>query len=153
MKTFEANGCDKSLKLDIQSSFKHIDGMIEKVLNYLKQEVRCFDSFEINVILRELLTNAIKHGNKNDESKKVLFVLRCYENRLQFRIKDEGQGFDPVKELNEKSDILTPHGMGMTIITSLGYHLEYDQEENYLVATKKVIDKNNILEGNNYEPE
>jgi serine/threonine-protein kinase RsbW len=153
MKTFEANGSKTFLKLDFSSCFKNIDAVIETVLNYLENEELKIDSFEINVVLRELLTNAIRHGNKCNESKKINFMLRIDGKKLQFFIKDQGPGFDPVKELNARSDILTPHGMGITILTSLGYHLEYDREEKYLVVTKKVVDKNNIIEGNNYEPE
>jgi len=52
-------------------------------------------SFDIRIILSELLQNAIEHGNLLDCSTKVYMDV-CIRDRdnLNITIKDKGQGFD-----------------------------------------------------------
>jgi len=53
----------------------------------------------------EALVNAIVHGNKEDESKKVFIDIITTEHSLELRIKDEGEGFEmgKIPEPNEES--------------------------------------------------
>ena len=48
----------------------------------------------ILISLTEAVTNAIIHGNDNDESKTVQVRLKKQKNKLAFLISDEGGGFD-----------------------------------------------------------
>ena len=51
--------------------------------------------FELKVILNELILNAIKHGNKNEFSKKVkISVSISKSGYVFFLIEDEGEGYD-----------------------------------------------------------
>ena len=45
--------------------------------------------------LREALANAIKHGNRQDTSKRIHLEMDVVGQNLQISIRDEGQGFDP----------------------------------------------------------
>lgn len=48
----------------------------------------------ILISLTEAVTNAILHGNGEDESKKVSVSIKKYKNKLGFIISDEGTGFN-----------------------------------------------------------
>jgi serine/threonine-protein kinase RsbW len=48
----------------------------------------------ILISLTEAVTNAIIHGNDNDETKTVQVRLKKQKNKLAFLISDEGGGFD-----------------------------------------------------------
>jgi hypothetical protein len=50
--------------------------------------------------LSEIIKNGIKHGNKNDVSKK-LKVWYDLRSRARFIIEDEGQGFTRIEEWND----------------------------------------------------
>ena len=53
----------------------------------------------VGVALRESVINAIKHGNRNDASKRVFVEFQSAsegsEARLTISVRDQGEGFDP----------------------------------------------------------
>ena len=65
----------------------------------------------INVAIRESVINAIKHGNKNDPTKKVIVefspVPGAASDEMVIRIEDQGEGFVP----EEVADPLAPENM------------------------------------------
>ena len=76
----------------------------------------------VGVALRESVINAIKHGNRNDASKRVFveFQSASGEDRaeLTIRVRDEGDGFDPdaLADPLEPLNILKPSGRGIFLI-------------------------------------
>ena len=49
--------------------------------------------FKINIMLREILNNAVEHGNNFDDSKFIYCKIFYEENTIIFEIEDEGEGF------------------------------------------------------------
>ncbi len=97
---------------------------VENFVDTLKDEYNIGDDTYANMLtcLSEATINAIIHGNKQDESKKVYINLEVYSGkRLQFTIADEGEGFDynrlPDPTAPENIENLT--GRGVFIIKHL----------------------------------
>ena len=70
---------------------------VENFIDNLSEKYNFSEETYANVLtcLSEAVINAIVHGNKLDESKKVYLNLEVIENkRLIFTIADEGDGFD-----------------------------------------------------------
>ena len=65
----------------------------------------------VGVAVRESVINAIKHGNADDETKRVVVEFRfepiSEPNELIVRVVDQGQGFDAV----EIADPLAPENL------------------------------------------
>ena len=78
----------------------------------------------VSVAVRESVVNAIKHGNKNDESKRVIVeftpVPMDEPKELIIRVQDEGEGFDPedVADPLAPENILKSSGRGIFLIRS-----------------------------------
>src|SRR5437762_667111 len=53
------------------------------------------DLFGIEMALEESLTNAIRHGNRLDESKEVVAECKMAADRFWLRVQDQGPGFKP----------------------------------------------------------
>jgi serine/threonine-protein kinase RsbW len=76
----------------------------------------------VSVAVRESVVNAIKHGNKNDESKRVVVeftALPVHEpEQLVIRVQDEGEGFDPeeIADPLAPENILKSSGRGIFLI-------------------------------------
>jgi serine/threonine-protein kinase RsbW len=51
-------------------------------------------AFGIDMAVREAITNAIVHGNKEDDAKQVELTLNCSQNAVEIQVKDQGEGFD-----------------------------------------------------------
>jgi serine/threonine-protein kinase RsbW len=97
---------------------------IENFVDTLKDEYNIGDDTYANMLtcLSEATINAIIHGNKQDENKKVYINLEVQSGkRLQFTVADEGEGFDynqlPDPTAPENLENLT--GRGVFIIKHL----------------------------------
>ncbi len=70
--------------------------------------------------VREAITNAVVHGNKEDETKTIELTFNCLEHALEIEVKDQGEGFDPagVPDPTEAENILKTSGRGIFLIRS-----------------------------------
>ena len=55
------------------------------------------EAFGIDMAVREAITNAIVHGNKEDDTKQVEITLNCLPHSVEIAVSDQGEGFDPAK--------------------------------------------------------
>jgi serine/threonine-protein kinase RsbW len=78
----------------------------------------------VSVAVRESVVNAIKHGNKHDESKRVVVEFTPIPvhkpEELVIRVEDEGEGFDPeeIADPLAPENILKSSGRGIFLIRS-----------------------------------
>jgi len=74
--------------------------------------------FAIKLTIEEGITNAIKHGNKSDKSKKVTVQFSIDKNEISVSIRDEGPGFDPegVPDPTTEERLALPSGRGILLM-------------------------------------
>ncbi len=84
-------------------------------LNYSEEEV-----FAVKLALEEALTNAVKHGNRNDHSKHVTLTYTINTIQAVFSVQDEGDGFSPheVPDCTSPDRLPLPSGRGILLIQS-----------------------------------
>jgi serine/threonine-protein kinase RsbW len=109
--------------LVLESNLESID-IMENLITAVKEEYAVSeDSFtRIWIALNEAVTNAIKHGNKYNPSKKVSLTVQNKDQRyLCFIVRDEGEGFDPstLKDPTDPEHLLEPNGRGVFLINKL----------------------------------
>ena len=94
---------------------------------------------------QEALNNAIKHGNKMDENKKVDFRIQVEDDEFRIVIKDEGEGFDfgKVPDPTQPQNLLKTSGRGIFYMRSFMDHVEYNAESG---TTVTMIKKHNKAE-------
>ena len=111
------------IRLEFTSAFEMLD-FVQVVNDHVGREVG-FDEDAVHwvgVAVRECVINAIKHGNKNDASKRVFVefetVFNDGANELGIRIRDQGQGFDPEALANplDPENLLKASGRGIFLI-------------------------------------
>jgi len=88
---------------------------------------------------QEALNNAIKHGNKMDESKNVHFAVEVKNKEFKITVKDEGEGFDlnQVPDPTKPENLLKTSGRGIFYIKSFMDHVEYNVQEGTTVTMIK----------------
>jgi serine/threonine-protein kinase RsbW len=71
--------------------------------------------FGIDMAVRESVTNAVLHGNREDESKPVEVGFHNSAAGLRITVRDRGQGFDPagVADPTDPQNILKASGRGI----------------------------------------
>jgi len=76
--------------------------------------------FPIDLAVRESVANAIKHGNKLDESKKVEVRLADSEHEFEITVRDHGTGFDldHIPDPTNPENLLKTNGRGILFMRS-----------------------------------
>ena len=84
-------------------------------------------AFGIDMAVREAITNAIVHGNKEDDTKQVELSLSCGQRAVEIQVKDEGEGFDPgsVPDPTSPENILKTSGRGNFLIRTFMDEVEW----------------------------
>jgi serine/threonine-protein kinase RsbW len=99
---------DRTVTLDVASRLEMLD-VVQTVLAQCCALVG-FDEEAVHymsVAVRESVVNAIKHGNRHDESKRVHVRFTIHHRALEVQVADQGQGFDPAAV----ADPLTPENL------------------------------------------
>ncbi|MFH1314445.1 MAG: Holliday junction resolvase RuvX [Candidatus Eisenbacteria bacterium] len=86
-------------------------------------------SDDISMAVIEAATNALAHGNKYDESKKVRAVFEKRGCEIVFSVTDEGSGFDPGKVPSpvDECNMLKDCGRGIFIMKHVMDSVEFEQ--------------------------
>jgi len=107
---------NRTVKLDIASRFEMLD-VVQTVLLQICSIVGFDDeaTHHLNVAIRESVVNAIKHGNRQDESKRVEVVFALTDSSLEVQVRDEGSGFQPEELPNPLApeNLLKAYGRGI----------------------------------------
>lgn len=84
-------------------------------------------AFTIDMAVREAVTNAMVHGNQEDETKSVEVIFNCLGNALEIEIRDQGEGFDPtgVPDPTKPANILKTSGRGIFLMRSFMDEVEW----------------------------
>lgn len=113
------------------------------------------------VAVNEAVNNAIFHGNKQDNSKKVHLTITSSPSEVKVIIRDEGGGFKPVEQAKPEEN-LRESGRGLEII---GYCVDdyyFNLEPSEIVLVKKVavlpemvianaVKKESLVNANQYQ--
>jgi serine/threonine-protein kinase RsbW len=96
------------------------------------------DFFGIQMALEESLTNAIRHGNRLDESKEVLVECKLSGEKFWLRVTDEGSGFRPmeVPDCTADENLECPGGRGLALIKAYMTRVEYNEQGNCVTMEK-----------------
>src|SRR5262245_13085472 len=114
-----------TIRIEFGSAFDMLD-FVQVVSDYVGRLAGLDeDSLHwVSVAVRESVVNAIKHGNRNDESKRVVVeftpVPAHDPEQLVIRVEDEGEGFDPeaIADPLAPENILKSSGRGIFLIRS-----------------------------------
>lgn len=89
--------------------------VLDAIARHDFDEAACF---AIRLSLEEALTNAYKHGNKEDPAKKVTVEYEVGTGGITIGIEDEGEGFDPqtVPDPTAEENLEIPAGRGLMLM-------------------------------------
>lgn len=106
----------RSVKLDIASRYEMLE-TVQAILVRLAGMAGFDDdaAHYMSVAVRESVVNAIKHGNRADEAKRVTLVMTVHPESLEVRVQDQGTGFDPsaVPDPLAEENLLKADGRGI----------------------------------------
>ncbi|GAK50922.1 response regulator receiver protein [Candidatus Moduliflexus flocculans] len=131
---------ERTIHIEIPSQLKFIKGIAHniiadaKLMGYDENELRD----KIPVTVDEAVTNAIKHGNKFQEDKKVYIDIHIDIDRIKIVVADEGPGFDvkSVPDPTDPTNFLKPSGRGILFMSIGMDEVRYNEKGNILTLLK-----------------
>lgn len=96
------------------------------------------DVFGVRLSLEEAITNAIRHGNGNDESLKVHINCEITDDRMRIEIEDQGSGFKPadVPDPTADENLNQAGGRGVLLMEAYMSKVEYNKKGNKVVLER-----------------
>ena len=105
------------------------------------------DQHRIDMAVHESLINAIWHGNKSDPSKHVWLRFEIFSDRLEIRVRDQGNGYDPrgLPDPLSQENLLNVSGRGIFLIRTFmdDFRVESRTGEGTEVVLVKRLNSNN----------
>ena len=85
----------------------------------------------IDLAVRESVANAVKHGNKFDESKSVDIKLVKNDEGFEMSVRDHGSGFDPedVPDPTDPANLLKASGRGILFMRAFMDVVEWSEAD------------------------
>jgi serine/threonine-protein kinase RsbW len=130
----------RTLHIEIPSQIKFIKGIAHniiqeaKMMGYNEKELKD----KMPVTIDEAVTNAIKHGNKFDENKKVKIQVDIDIEKIKIVVSDEGSGFkvDEVPDPTDPNHFLKMSGRGIFFMRLSMDDVAYNDQGTQLTLIK-----------------
>lgn len=141
--TFTVSTGPDSLDIVFSSTMENIDRVDALVKQMLAERGLEKYAFAVRVVMREGLTNSVRHGHKHRAEKLIRFALSIRNDRLIMSIEDQGAGFDwkalrKEKRLFPKQGELEDHGRGFMIMDDYFDVCTYNEKGNCLILEKNI---------------
>jgi len=127
-RTFQC-GIQHEITFNFQSQFKYLEEVNELVACLFKNTNLASDEiWELKLALHELGINAIEHGNKMNPSKMVRLKCQFFDDRLEFEMQDEGEGFELAKVPNPTREpvLSRERGRGIFLVNQVVDEIKYE---------------------------
>lgn len=114
--------------VEVQSDYRRCQEIRDEIVARAKMHRFCKRAvLGIRLALQEALVNAVKHGNRDDFSKKVRIDYSVTSSEVRIRIADEGSGFDPddVPDPTAPENLCTPGGRGLLMMRQFMSQVEF----------------------------
>ena len=128
---YESNG----IEIFISAELEHIDKIEHTTRNFLALNVTSELLFNILLLMREAVNNAIYHGSELDKTRTVRYALRFKKNSIIMEIEDEGNGFDWYTLINTSTHSDAVHGRGLAIMSKFSDEMKYNDKGTLLTLT------------------
>ncbi|NJL14179.1 MAG: ATP-binding protein [Microscillaceae bacterium] len=120
----------KALRIQIPSLVENLR-IVESFIDNAKEKHQIDDDIYGNIMIAvtESVNNAIKHGNQEDEKKNVSLIMEVEEDKIRFRVEDEGPGFDyeHLDDPTAPDNLNKPGGRGIFLMRHLSDEVNFAQ--------------------------
>ena len=119
---------DQTTRLDLPSHIEAVADVAATVTDFIRNCGAPEESaFGIEMAVREAVTNAMVHGNQEDEAKSVEVIFNCHENELEVEVRDQGEGFEPgdIPDPTNPENLLKTSGRGIFLMRTFMDEIEW----------------------------
>ena len=124
-------------RLVLSSSLRELERVIDFIEDFVERHRLEEELLErLRLVGSEAVTNAIEHGNKLDESKKVTLDISVVNGFVEMRVSDEGPGFviDEIPNPLASENLLAEGGRGVYFIFEFSDEVVFEDDGSVLIA-------------------
>ena len=134
-----------TMKLTIENDIKNLDKVAHLIEEFSEaNELSPKISFEINLVLDELITNTISYGYDDESEHVINITIEKSDNLVKIEIIDDGKEFNPL--VAKEADINLPladkqiGGLGIHLIKQKVDEISYKRENGInIISMKKKV--------------
>jgi serine/threonine-protein kinase RsbW len=119
--TYKAYIVSELREIKLPSRLESVEEAATKVAEFVAERGLADEiTYAVDMAVRESVANAVKHGNKFDESKNVELTLEDSEDGFGITVRDFGEGFsvDEVPDPTNPENLLKTNGRGILFMNS-----------------------------------
>ncbi len=119
---------EEKVEINIPSRLESIDKAVVETINFASRAGFSEEAiYAIDMAARESVANAVKHGNKLDETKLVEITLRNTNDGLEIIIRDFGEGFEveDVPDPTNSENLMKTDGRGILFMKTFMDEVEW----------------------------
>ena len=120
------------------ASAENIEIFIAAIHGYLAEKNLAELTFDMELLAREALVNAVQHGSNSDAARTVQAALRAEGDGLLLTVSDQGDGWDWRNMVVTEPLPSAETGRGLFIIRKYADGFFYNEKGNMLTITKRV---------------
>ncbi len=122
---------EKSVQFNLYSTTPEIEKVLSDIEVFLNDIPRPMQ-YDAELVSRELLSNAVQHGNGNNPDKMIIYSIYLFPSHdIVIEVRDEGPGFD-YKSLNMNlpDTVKGVKGTGYKLINALSKEIKFNNTGN-----------------------
>jgi serine/threonine-protein kinase RsbW len=127
---------EREIRLNIPATLGALEEMIAEFRRRCAAVLPCGEAFVTELLLRELATNAVRHGCQEDPALWVRCSVRVHGRRLTIAVADDGAGFDWRTVRNHEPDPDETFGRGMQICRHYSTRVRFNRRGNSVVIIR-----------------
>jgi serine/threonine-protein kinase RsbW len=141
MEDFRIEKSVTMMMMEFPSQMEYIDAAIKNTSEFVILQNKSIDVFGLKLVLSEGITNAVVHGNKEDDARAIHVHIILTAVDITIKIKDMGNGFTWKGFVSpEMSDVERTSGRGFSLMEAYGYSVRFNQKGNTIYIFKKLED-------------
>ncbi|EFL49498.1 anti-sigma-factor antagonist [Solidesulfovibrio fructosivorans JJ]] len=135
---FEKQSFPGGMRLRFSATLPLLDRAVDETVRFVTGQNASGSLFDVKLLLREALLNAVVHGSRSDPERHVSLEVRAFEGRLTLVVTDQGPGFDWRAGLASMAPPEATSGRGLTILTLYADDVRYNAAGNAVTLAKAV---------------
>jgi serine/threonine-protein kinase RsbW len=136
-----ASRADCEIRRDIPATLAAVEEFIADFRERAQALLDRKSFFGAELLLREALTNAVRHGSHEDPAKLVRCSLRIKGGRLLIAVEDYGCGFDWRAAWDNHAALPDCSGRGVEILRKYASRVRYNNRGNAVAIVKRFFEE------------
>jgi serine/threonine-protein kinase RsbW len=121
---------EETTELVLPSRIEAVNMAASAAAEFVKRSALGEDAaFGVDMAVREAVTNAVLHGNRQDEAKAVEVGFKRLPSEIEITVRDEGEGFDPesVPDPTQPQNIMKTSGRGILFMRTFMDEIQWSR--------------------------